>query len=109
MERQLIDFYNDIYGLADLENGGPLDIVSVNDKEGLYEFSIRYRTLQTFRRYKLNEKYGLSVNDYLALPFHTARSIIEIEKEHLLNEKKIADTAQAKAEKELRATGLLDK
>ena len=110
IERQVIDFYSDIFGLADFSetsDWNALDIVSVNDKEGLYEFGIRHRTIQTFRRYKLSERYGLSLLEFLELPYHMVRSILEIEKENLMMEKQIADQAHSRAEKELKQSGLI--
>lgn len=57
----------------------PLALVAMHRKEDPYTYSMERHYFWRFRKYRLSEKWGVSLNDWLQLPFHIAEDLLIIE------------------------------
>ncbi len=86
--------YDMNYGLHDHgEVIQPLSQVLMHEKEIYGPNTPHTKSARDYRRYKISE-YGLSLFEWLELPVEDANNLIELAKEYMQTEAKIADNAK---------------
>lgn len=96
----LREMYETQYGIFNHDAPGaakaaPLALVAMHRKEDAYSYSMERHYLWKFRQYKLNEKWGLSLNDWLSLPFFMACDLLEIEQRIAMRENELLKAREA--------------
>lgn len=94
------EFYETLYGIhnhADrtLSKNRPLASVAIHQAEDTYTYSMLRRYLFRYRHHEINKNWGLSLSEYLNLPWNIANDLFAIDRERIRHETRIKDAAAA--------------
>ncbi len=93
----LREAYEMTYGLIDEaeENPHPWELVSTTPKEEINKYGPLYRTLRAYRLNNVNDKFGYSFTEFLALPRNLVDEIFTIcEEEAVVEAKAVASVSK---------------
>lgn len=80
----------------------PFDIVKVQPADGFHELSYTYRLIEDYSRYKINQYYGISLDQFFLLPQHIVLHMFEIAKIRQAKESNTTDPMVEAMEKQIK-------
>lgn len=93
----LFDISYDIYNHREPEEEyNPLAPVLMHEKEQYFKDSKLYRTIERFEKFDINNQFGLSLDEFLALPHEVVEMIFDVSTKVI--ERKNKNIGQLKAE-----------
>lgn len=100
--------YEQAYGLFDHEHYSvkrPLSIVGMHPKENTSAYSLLYRTFYKYRQLDIAKDWGLSIDEFLALPREYVHLIFKITEERIQEEAPKIQAALAEMKKNAKPEG----
>ncbi len=77
-DRQMVlrELYDETFKIQNHDNTNPdlLSLVAMSPRENVVEYSAYYNTIRRYRTLRINEKFGLSLIEYMDLP----RDVVEL-------------------------------
>lgn len=80
----------------------PFDIVKVQPADGFHELDYTYRLIEDYSRYKVNQYYGISLDQFFLLPQHIVLHMFEIAKIRQAKESNSANPMVEELEKQIK-------
>lgn len=98
--------YVDVFGIADLDDEeNPYALVACSPVDGLHHLGPVYSRIRDFRLYGINERYNVSLVEFLNLPRHIGDRIIEDAKIDIEKLSKLRNKSHKGALDELKKEG----
>lgn len=100
------EMYNSIFDIVDFDDEDrPYSIVEIGPKDGFNKLSPTYARIREYRIYSINERYGVSLLEFLEMPRHITDMLIEESRESVQINQKLKKGVENDTRKQLKREG----